>query len=75
MARVPEFARHRRTIPPCKGCEKRRVGCHSVCDGYKGWQEQELKRKEEAYTLYNGRREADDYEIKRTVQCIKQKGR
>ena len=24
-----------RLIVPCKGCEKREVGCHAVCEAYK----------------------------------------
>jgi hypothetical protein len=22
---------------PCKGCEERKVGCHSECERYKAW--------------------------------------
>ena len=25
----------KRPKPPCKGCEERRPGCHTECDGYK----------------------------------------
>ena len=24
-------------VTPCKGCEKRVVGCHSTCDEYNKW--------------------------------------
>lgn len=25
-------------LSPCKGCEKRVVGCHGNCEAYKRWQ-------------------------------------
>ena len=75
MARVPVFSRHRRTMPPCKGCEERKVGCHSVCDGYKKWQAQELARKDEAYSLYKTERIAEDYVVEKIRDNKKKKGR
>lgn len=42
---------------PCKGCEDRRVGCHSGCEGYKAYCE-EIKalraviRREKEYDAY-----------------------
>ena len=35
----------------CKGCDKRHVGCHSTCQGYKDWKSEkdrisELARKD-----------------------------
>ena len=24
---------------PCKGCEKRKLGCHGFCDQYKQWRD------------------------------------
>jgi hypothetical protein len=24
-------------IAPCKGCTKRKMGCHDSCDAYKEW--------------------------------------
>lgn len=70
MPRVPMFTRHKRTIPPCMGCEKRRVGCHSVCDGYKGWKEGELQRMKQANELYIADRLASDYVAKK-IRSIK----
>lgn len=30
-----------RRMTPCKGCEKRHVGCHSECEDYKKFKEHE----------------------------------
>ena len=71
MAKVPEFARHRRSTPPCLGCKERKVGCHSVCDGYKKWESQELARKDEAYRLYKTERVTEDYVVERIRETNK----
>ena len=34
---------------PCKDCADRVVGCHSTCDKYKDWKEQDRQRKELIY--------------------------
>ncbi len=33
-------------LPPCKGCEKREIGCHAICEEYKTWRA--LKDEEKA---------------------------
>ncbi len=65
MARFPVYSRHRRTEPPCKGCEERFVGCHSGCDKYKSWKAQELKRSKEAYQVYITEKVANDYVVQK----------
>lgn len=57
------------------GCEERKVGCHSVCEGYKKWQAQELAKKNEAYRLYNANRLTDDYVVEKIREAKKKKGR
>lgn len=34
-------------LPPCKGCDEREIGCHSVCERYITWKAQrdEIKKK------------------------------
>lgn len=32
---------------PCKGCEKRELGCHSICPEYKKFAEYRIKMNEE----------------------------
>ena len=32
---------------PCKDCEERFIGCHSVCDHYINWKKEHDKIKEE----------------------------
>lgn len=74
MARIPVYSRHRRTTPPCMGCEKRKVGCHSVCDGYKGWKEGELQRMKQANDSCFGERMANDYVVKKIRNIKANKG-
>ena len=31
--------------PPCKDCIKREIGCHSKCDDYKAWSQEQQERK------------------------------
>lgn len=35
-------------VAPCKGCEKRHVGCHSVCKDYLTWKRVYAKAKNDA---------------------------
>lgn len=35
------------TMPPCKDCEERRVGCHSDCEKYKTWRKVKDKQYKE----------------------------
>lgn len=37
-------------LAPCKGCEKRRAGCHSECEEYRAYIEDQKKYKELKYT-------------------------
>ena len=75
MARVPIYSRHKRTDSPCMGCEKRKVGCHSVCDKYKGWKEGELQRSQQANHLYVAEKLANDYVVKKIRTMKAKKGR
>lgn len=36
-------------LPPCKGCEERRVGCHAECERFTGWKAENDQRREEIY--------------------------
>lgn len=40
-------------ISPCKNCEKRHIKCHSDCEEYKAWVEEE--RAEKSYNFLNRR--------------------
>ena len=33
-------------VCPCKGCNKRAVGCHAICKDYKNWQSSGIEIKE-----------------------------
>lgn len=75
MAWVPVYSRHRRSTPPCKGCEERVVGCHSVCEKYKDWKTDELKRMEYANNVYVTEKVANDYVVKKIRSMKAKKGR
>lgn len=75
MAWVPVYSRHRRSTPPCMGCEKRKVGCHSACDEYKEWKEGELQRSQQANDLYVTEKLANDYVVKKIRNMKAKKGR
>ena len=75
MPNVPMSTVYRRTLPPCKDCADRHIGCHSECDGYKEWKEQEGKRKTDAVQTYRYERAVEDYEIKERIKNMKRRGR
>lgn len=33
------------TLPPCKGCERRAMGCHSECSEWAAWKAVHLEEK------------------------------
>jgi len=33
-------------VSPCKGCEKRRIGCHENCPDYGAWAAEVIRRRE-----------------------------
>jgi len=33
--------------PPCKGCERRLIGCHALCADYKDWKKEHDRQKAE----------------------------
>ena len=75
MSRVPAYSRHRRTAPPCKGCEDRVVGCHSRCDKYKEWKAQDLEKIKQANDLHLAEQVVDDYVVKKIRSVKARKGR
>lgn len=44
--------------PPCKDCEKRHVGCHSSCEDYKMYHDENVKLQEQRAEF---RRKIEDY--------------
>ena len=34
---------------PCYKCENRRIGCHSTCEQYISWSQEETRRKRQIY--------------------------
>ena len=37
------------SLAPCKDCQKRCIGCHSVCNAYKDWKEKFSNEKTSHY--------------------------
>ena len=54
-----------RLIVPCKGCEDRVVGCHSVCDKYITWKAQRDEIKKEMTKIAMQEQEQNDIEKSR----------
>lgn len=52
-------------LPPCKGCEERAVGCHSVCDRYITWKAQRDEIKKELTKIAMQEQEQNDIEKSR----------
>lgn len=44
------------TVAPCKGCEKRRVGCHATCKEYAIWKNAGIEIIEPFYDNKKGRK-------------------
>lgn len=79
MVKVPVYARHKRTDSPCygggKGCEERKVGCHSKCKKWKEWKQADLERIKQANDLYVPEKLANDYVVKKIRNMKAKKGR
>lgn len=58
----------------CRGCEKRRVGCHSGCETYAKFRER-VDRINEARRKDNERRENQAISILRYEKELRKKGR
>lgn len=52
-------------LPPCKGCEDRVIGCHSVCDKYITWKAERDKLKKELTKIAMQEQEQNDIEKSR----------
>ena len=75
MPNVPRSCIYKKTMGPCKDCPDRYVGCHSKCDKYIKWKEQEQLRKLATSELYKTQREAEDYEVRERLKNIKRRRR
>lgn len=51
-----------RIIVPCKGCEKREVGCHSVCEAYQTYRKAKDKLNAELKAKAMHEQEQNDIE-------------
>lgn len=52
-------------LPPCKGCDDRVVGCHSVCERYITWKAQRDEIKKELTKIAMQEQEQNDIEKSR----------
>ena len=46
------------TPSPCKGCQRRFVGCHSECESYLEWQKIHAQEKARQWLYYAGANDA-----------------
>lgn len=52
-------------LPPCKGCEDRVIGCHSVCERYITWKAERDEMKKELTKIAMQEQEQNDIEKSR----------
>lgn len=52
-------------LPPCKGCEDRVIGCHSVCEKYITWKAERDELKKELTKIAMQEQEQNDIEKSR----------
>ena len=52
-------------LPPCKGCEDRVIGCHSVCERYITWKAERGEIKKELTKIAMHEQEQNDIEKSR----------
>ena len=52
-------------LPPCKGCEDRVIGCHSVCERYTTWKAERDELKKELTKIAMQEQEQNDIEKSR----------
>lgn len=52
-------------LPPCKGCEDRVIGCHSVCERYITWKAERDELKKELTKIAMQEQEQNDIEKSR----------
>lgn len=52
-------------LPPCKGCEDRVIGCHSVCERYITWKAERDEIKKELTRIAMQEQEQNDIEKSR----------
>ena len=73
MPNVPRSVIYRRTIAPCKDYDERHIGCHSGCDSFKAWKEQEVKRKNDAIQTLRFERAVEDYEVRERIKNMRKR--
>ncbi len=52
-------------LPPCKGCDERVIGCHSVCERYITWKAERDELKKELTKIAMQEQEQNDIEKSR----------
>lgn len=57
----------------CKGCEKRKVNCHSWCEEYQAWNKQHQAEREELERTRSFTRVLDGIRIDRKAKWLRDK--
>jgi hypothetical protein len=64
MSNTPRAFIYKKAIPPCKDCLERYIGCHSSCQKYIKWKNQNIAMGKAIINKYKSDRKAEDYLIK-----------
>lgn len=59
-----KMSNHHSTIPPCKDCSDREIGCHSYCKAYGEWAKAEKVKRDETKNKRELELLSKDYSIK-----------
>lgn len=64
MASVPISRCHHRTVVPCLGCSDRTIICHSTCERYADWSNDDKAKSADARRKHTEYMITQDYVIK-----------
>ena len=65
----------RRRISPCYNCERRTLGCHSVCEDYRAYTAENIAVRETIREIYNKNDDINAVEFGTKAKMIKKYGR
>lgn len=64
-----KMSNHHSTIPPCKDCSDREIGCHSYCKAYGEWAKEHSSKREDMFHQRTADMIANDY----SLRCIEKR--
>lgn len=60
---------------PCRGCQRREIGCHGKCEEYQTWSREKTKEREELREERRAHYTMNDDTLKQRYREIKRRGR